>query len=216
MQQVNFYRQATQLFLWLTPAVFIIAIAGVQPFFPVDELLRDTYAVAASNENHMEMHYGALSTAGLFVWAASAAICFFAAAMFRTIGDRAHTKIFFLCGLFTAYILADDAYLFHETIVPYFGGAETFVMALIGAEAVIIAYIFRRFFRGCEMGLLTSAVALLGFSAAFDVIVADTSAGNTLMEDGAKFVGAFAWMGFVATSAHKALNAGYRNAGAVD
>lgn len=146
MQQVNFSRQATQLLMWLTPAVLIIAMAGIQPFFPVDELLRDTYAVAYSNENQMEPHFGALSTAGLFVWAASAAICFFAAAMFRAIGDRVHTKIFFICGLFTAYILADDAYLFHETIVPYFGGAETFVLALIGIEAVVIAIIFRRFF----------------------------------------------------------------------
>lgn len=193
------------LLLWLTPAVVIIALAGMQPFFPVDELLRDTYAVAVSNDYQMEPHFGAISTVGLFVWAASAAICFFAAAMFQAMGDRAHAKVFFFCGLFTSYLLVDDAFLLHETVVPYFGGAEEFVLALIGIEAVAIAVIFRRFFRGFELTLLTAAVALLGFSAAYDTLFSGTSAQQILIEDGAKFVGAFAWMGFVAASAHKAL-----------
>lgn len=195
----------TTLIFWLTPAIVIIALAGMQPFFPVDELLRDTYAVAVSNDHQMKPHYGALSMVGLFVWAASAAICFFAAAMFQAMGDRAQAKVFFFCGLFSSYLLADDAFLFHETVVPYFGGAEEIVLALIAIEAIVIAFIFRRFFRGFELTLLTAAVALLGFSAAYDTLFSDTSARQILIEDGAKFVGAFAWMGFVAASAHKAL-----------
>ena len=212
MQISKAWSHLSTLFWWLTPAVVIIALAGMQPFFPVDELLRDTYAVAVSNDYQMEPHYGALSTVGLFVWAASAAICFFAAAMFQAMGDRAHAKVFFFFGLFTGYLLIDDAFLLHETVVPYFGGAEELALALVGIEAIVIALVFRRYFRGFELALLTAAVALLGFSAAYDTLFSDTTAGQILIEDGAKFVGAFAWMGFVAASAHKALCAANRPA----
>ena len=131
---------------WIAPAFIIIAIAGYQPFVPIDELLRDPYAVAWNNSAKYKLHYGALSTAGLFVWAAAAAVCLFGSALFRKTGDTNRALVFLACGLFTSYLLADDAFMIHEVVVPHFGGDEKIVKLMIAATAAMIGLKILAFF----------------------------------------------------------------------
>jgi len=210
MKRVQDQSKWLPLAVWLAPAIAVISIAGMQPFFPVDELMRDAYTMSWSNGNQMEPHFGALSMAGLFIWAAAAAICLFAAAIFRSVGDRGWARLFFACGLLTAYILADDAFLLHEVVAPSFGGSEKLILALIGGGAAWIAFKYWRYFRSADLAFLTAAISLLGFSVAFDIFFGGVAADLIFIEDGAKFIGAWAWLGFIGISARKALYANFR------
>ena len=189
--------------VWLTPAFMVITIAGVQPYFPIGELMRDPYAVAWSNSHEYKLHYGALSTAGLFIWAGAAAVCLFGAALFRTTGDKNRAFAFLACGLFTSYILADDAFMIHEVVVPHFGGNEKTVNMLIATAAAMIGAKFWRFFYLEKSLLLTLAICLLGFSAVQDFIHPGFTERQVLIEEGAKFVGSWSWLGFAAATTLK-------------
>ncbi len=113
--------------------------------------------------------------------------------------------LFFACGLLTAYILADDAFLIHEVVAPSFGGSEKLILTLIGAAAAAIAFKYWRYFRRTDLAFLTAALSLLVFSAGLDMMFGGAVADLIFMEDGTKVIGAWAWLGFVAASAQQAL-----------
>lgn len=60
---------------------------------------------------------GLISMSGLFGWAAAAGISFLTYAVIRDVGPIALRRFFFTAGVFTLFLMADDAFMLHEQVL---------------------------------------------------------------------------------------------------
>ena len=188
--------------LIVVPLIMLVG-AALQPFVPAQELLRDPFSVGRDYGRCIEPYTGFLSTLGLFGWAATAGVCVFSAAILRAAHSGA--TFFMSAGGLSAYILLDDAFLFHEGIVPHFGGDEKLVLVGLALAAGLHAFSFRRTYLEKAPIAAAATAFFLIFSAGIDVVIPQVTTKNILIEDGAKFVGVFMWFGLHAKLAWQAI-----------
>ena len=75
-------------------------------------------------------YYGFVSTAGIILWAATAAVSLFSATLLFLKGAAGRVTMFpLLAGMLTAWIALDDAFMLHETVFPAFGVPQNGVIA---------------------------------------------------------------------------------------
>jgi len=60
---------------------------------------------------------GFLSNAGVLIWCAAAAICFFVSMIHSKHGDKKVALFFLFSGLFTTVLLFDDFFMFHDYLM---------------------------------------------------------------------------------------------------
>jgi hypothetical protein len=131
---------------------------------------------------------GIISTLGLILWGAAAAVLALAATLVETGSDAA----FFACTAGAlGLLLVDDALLLHEKILPDAGIPQDLVYAVYVIGAVAWLFAFRRQIADSRVILL--ALGGAGFAASIGLDVLDA---RQSVEDYAKYVGIatiFAW-----------------------
>jgi len=186
-------------------------------------LFRDPVAVA-----HGEAYFGLVSNLGILAWTAAAAICLFAGLQLRLGGTAPlHASFFLWSSAITTVLLLDDLFLLHEIRqLRVLGLTETVLFGGYGAVICLCLFLHRRATADFDLRLLATALAMFAASLFFARLtghrfagLVDTSAAlhflkpllaridpvATLLEDGPKLIGIFAWAAFLTTSAWKAL-----------
>lgn len=200
--------------LYAPPVALIAVFAAVvwSTGIPDAVLLRDPAAVA-----NAPFYIGIGSNLGLGVWAAAAALVFFAAAMIGPDPARREERKFLLwSGLLTVGLLIDDTMMIHDQIYPD-------LLHLPGPSAYIIhltaALIYVRRFRGelfrKDRWLLLAAPAFAAVSLMFDlswplyrVFHRTIIPADHLAEEGLKLLAMVTWMGYLARRAADAVGKG--------
>ena len=196
------------LLLLLVAAGFFAAAQGI----PAATLFRDTTAVLDA-----PLYVGALSLVALFLWAATAAICFFTAVLlWRHPGGNNERTFFLAAGLLTSVLLLDDAFLFHESIAPDdLGIPDSAVLAAYAIAAVGLFWGHRRAVWNSAYSILGVALAFLGASAGIDLMIDHEVVSPALLaqapgleyylEDGAKLFGIAGWGAYFGWTGYECL-----------
>jgi hypothetical protein len=183
----------------------VMQITGI----PAGDILRDPASVAKA-----PFYIGAGSNLGLGVWAAAAALAFFAVALMGSDPAlREERKFLFWSGIVTVGLFIDDTVMVHDAILPrllHIPGPSTYVIHL----TVAVLY-FRRFRHELvrkDLALLVLAAGFAAFSLVFDLSwplyrVFDRTIipANHLAEEGLKLLAMVSWMGYLARRAADAV-----------
>jgi hypothetical protein len=146
-------------------------------------------------------YIGMLSHFGIVLWAATAAICFFATNLLNKSADTEAPRFLLASGIISSVLLFDDALLLHDRVLPsIFNFSEIFIyLAYLG---MILGYFFRfiHTIRITEYRLLFIAGTLFCISVLMDSILPVTSF-ETFLEDGLKFAGIIFWSAYFINTA---------------
>ena len=194
-------RHAVALVTFAPVLALLAAAVGlrVAADIPVGALTRDRVQLLGG-----PFYAGLYSTLGLLMWAATAAVCLFAASMLRGGGGgggrarREPRNMFAGAAAVTLLLLADDMLLVHEIVFPrYLGVRDEVMLALLGSAALAFLFRYRRLIVERRCGYMAATMAFFAASLAFDAIVPDGAfGGQYLIEDGFKMLGIAAWSSF--------------------
>lgn len=137
---------------------------------------------------------GFLSSVGIIFWSATAGICFLSVLL--THGEKEKEFKFYLLALvFSALLLIDDCFMFHDMILPdYLHISEFFLYAIYAILAILFIIYYRTIVFLTPYYFLFIAVIFLGLSIAIDVVVNFVEITNHYFyEDTAKFIGIVNW-----------------------
>jgi len=182
------FKPQIKLALFLAPVVLALGgLALVRKFtgIPLPVFMEDP---AATMET--PFYVGIVSNVGILLWCASAAICFFCAAiLLRDKDDRNRQTFFFCSGLMLSLLLLDDLFMMHESILPdYLGIPQNLVQASYVAMALLYVWRFWKMIFNAHHTMLFLAFGLLGFSVLCDVVPFRVTA-HLLFEEGSKLLG---------------------------
>ncbi len=176
----------------LFAAASIIGIVLLLHFWrdvPFSKLTRDPSQILKG-----PFYTGFLSQAGIFFWAAAAAICFFCYRIIQNSINKNNLKMFFLAsGLITLMLGLDDVFLLHEEFFPNLGISENLVYGVY--LGILLGYLFKyfRIILKTDFNLLIAAFFFFGLSVILDVI--ETESFNPyFFEDSFKFTGIVIWL----------------------
>lgn len=196
-------RLATIALSVAVPALLLVA-AWFHPHLPPSALTRDPLAVVdgivARGGPCCSRFTGAISTAGVMLWSATAAVTFFAALVLTSVGaPRPQVVLMALAGGLSTWLLADDAFMLHEGYSPKLAGFSVFNFIPIIAMVPILAAIVRAEVR-TDLPILVAALAALAMSLVVDDVVRGGST-KIFIEDAFKFFGLSLWTAFFALTA---------------
>ncbi|WP_205665241.1 hypothetical protein [Caldimonas tepidiphila] len=163
---------------------------------PIADLIRDPAAITQTPP-----YTGLLSQVGLFLWAATAAICLFCAGVAsRDPADAAMASFFRASAALTLMLGLDDAFLLHEDLLPRIGIPEKGVLL---AYAVLTALYLLGFLRTilARTGYELLAMALFFFAASVVLDVLNPPSIPYLAEDAAKIAGIVSWLAYFSRTA---------------
>lgn len=166
---------------------------------------------------------GMLSNIGALLWNAAAAICFFASYVLHMRGqDREFTEFFLWSGIFTAALLIDDFFMFHDSILyVYFHINENLVY--VAYAVAIVTYLVRYRSTMQKTPLLIFAVAMAffvlstvadkipGLMGKFGIEVALSDDLLDLSEEGPKLFAIVNWLAYYALTAVQRLQAAFES-----
>ncbi len=189
--------------LYALPLLLLTAVAAVsfQTGLPAYKFMRDPAQIA---DVHPFM--GFVSNVGALLWCATAAICLFASLLLGHRGQQAHhARFFFYAGLFTLLLMADDFFVLHDRILPfYLGVTEKPVFGIYAALLALGFFFFGRIIAAMDYLLLLIALGFFALSVVGDEgqFVVQRAIGHwrILIEDGFKFLGIVGWFGFFVRS----------------
>src|SRR5919201_5761988 len=173
--------------------VLLIVLAHYLSGRVYGDFTRDPDAVAVE-----PFYVGALSLVGLIAWGAAAAAAGLAAAVLWTKPPRREVLSLAFLSLFTLYLGADDAFQFHEFVLPRHLDVPqravylTYFLVAGGYLVLARSVIFRT-----EWWLLGLALLAFAVSIGFD-IATDANGLPVLCEDGAKLLGIMTWGAYIA------------------
>lgn len=163
---------------------------------PVSEFVRDPASVAG-----IEPYIGILTNVGIMLWTATAAVCFFGAALIRG-GNPQATGFLFFGGAVTLILSFDDAFLVHEWVMPRFLIPEVFTYsALIIAIVAYLLYFLPRILQSDYL-LLGMSAFFMGLMLAADMTLPEANWSH-FIEDGSKFAGIVFWLAYFSITAAK-------------
>ena len=152
---------------------------------PTDALLRDTNAVLGAPP-----YVGAISTLGLLLWGAAAAI-----SVLTALVVPAARAFWLMAAAIALLLLLDDWLMIHESVESVFGIPDASVFGLHGALMLAYLYGFRNVLLRSEWIYLLAALGGFGGSIAVDLVDGVISfRGFYLLEDGLKFGGIAFWL----------------------
>jgi hypothetical protein len=187
------------LLLIVGAAATFATVRGVS----AEVLFRDPTAVL-----NAPLYVGALSTFGLFLWAAAAALCFFTAVLLWQSPAPLGERTFFLgAGVLTTALLLDDAFLFHESIAPDdLGWPGSVVVGGYAVAAVGLFWTHRRVVGDSAYSILGVSLGFLGASVGLDQLIdlgvlsvpwaATVPGAEFYLEDGTKLFGIAGWAAY--------------------
>lgn len=150
------------------------------------------------------VYVGLLSQVGLLLWAAAAAVALLAWRILRRRDDaHEHVPFFRDTGLLTLVLLADDAFMLHEIVVPQLFGLPE-VVPLLGIAVLVALWAQRHadVLSASERAVLLATIGFGALSVGLDVVqhirpVID----HDFFEDGAKFIATGGWLVLLAREA---------------
>jgi hypothetical protein len=179
--------------------MFIVFWVGKTNGVEVSDLTRDTAAVL-----HGHPYDGMVSMLGLFLWSATAAMCFLTYNVIKN-GSSSLKGVFLFGGALSLFLGFDDCFQLHEEVfIHAFPFAEKlFYLVYVGS---IIGYFFRFKNDLFETKFLfwVGAMVLFMISMLLDNIDPFVSH-QVYYEDCCKFAGIFLWFMFYANTAYAAL-----------
>ena len=158
---------------------------------PLSDLTRDPASVMGAAP-----WIGLLSHVGVLLWASTAVVCFLGAVLLRD-REEAPRKVRCLrdSGALVTFLLLDDLFLLHESILPGVTGLPEIVFA--AAPPVLFIALLARHgatILTLDWSLLLIATGLLGISLGIDTVW--DSARRSFVEDAFKLAGILAWLVF--------------------
>jgi hypothetical protein len=147
-------------------------------------------------------YVGAFALVAMLIWGAGATVCLFTALVLRRAGVPPREHNYVLCaGLLTTLLVADDALMLHEQILPILLGiSEKPTYAVYVLLTIALFVWFRDVVRRTRVWLLYAALAWFVVGVAIDL--ADPVSllpQYYLWEDGTKFLGIVTWVGYFTT-----------------
>ncbi len=192
----QFRQNSAVLSAIIASAIGLVLITALQPWVDPRWLYMDTQTVGELSGDCCHIYDGAMSTLGIMLWAATAAVCLFAALLFFP-AHRTRAVLFGLHGFTLSALLAlDDAYLLHEVAGPKIGIPQTLMIGLITAAIVTYLGLQRRYLFGSYSWLLGLSLSCFGLSVGIDQVFHSTGSVWVVAEDGPKFIGIVAWFLF--------------------
>ena len=181
---------ATGIVLVVCVAIFsLIGVVHIWKDVSIEMLTKDPVAVA-----DLPAYTGFVSQLGIFIWAATAAVCLFTFAIQQRALKRSGGSFLLASGLLTFALGFDDAFLLHEQVLPGFGVDQYVVM--VGYMVLVLCYLgyfFRQIWR-TDYWLLACALAFFACSVAIDWWDPQIDRSTLfLFEDGAKLIGLVCW-----------------------
>lgn len=171
--------------------------AYFQPFVAPRFLFIDPLVAAAEIDTCCTTYLGIVSTFGVIMWFATAAVCLFAAVVLHAQRATRDIVVFALmAGLLTGWLAVDDAFLVHENIAPKLGIPQTAVILSIVIMALL--YVLRCWRTIISIDPIMFGLAGAGLAASVGLDLVQTSSFDlySLFEDGAKFIGIVCWSVF--------------------
>ena len=158
----------------------------------VADFTRDVASLA-----DLPFYTGAVSTLGLLLWSATAAVCFFTYSLLRANPDAPLGRYIGIGGGLTMLLLLDDAYLLHEQVFPrYLGVPQSLVVVAYPVLGLLFAWTYRYVLARTHYLLFLLSVTAFAVSIGADFVMyrflPETGA-LMLVEDGSKLVGIVGW-----------------------
>jgi len=176
-----------------------LTIACLAAGVPLSLLTRDPVEVL-----NAPAYYGAVSSIGILIWSASAAVCFFGAAVvWRTSRNPEGTSFLAATGLLTAWLVLDDVLMLHDVILPgVLGFRQRYVLVAYVVIVSLYLFRFRRVIFKSEYPILFFALSFFGLSVLSDTVQTRMNfAWHHHLEDGCKLMGIVGWTVFSARMA---------------
>jgi hypothetical protein len=167
----------------------------------IAELMQDT-----SDTANVSPLTGLLSNLGIFLWSATAAICFFSAFTLRALDSRGKFYFLICSAALSTYLLLDDTFLIHEELFPgVTGRSEKILFMMLGLSAIAYLVVFRNLILRTKFSILIAAFSLFGFSLFLDLIPGPWSYWSQdwqyCLEEGAKWLGIVSWCSYYVITA---------------
>ncbi|MCF6320792.1 MAG: hypothetical protein L3J32_03380 [Rhizobiaceae bacterium] len=196
----------------LLPGIFL-AIILLQPWAEPKWMFLDTLTAAQLSGECCSTYYGFVSTVGIMLWVATAAVCLFCAVILFANKQSQGLLLFALtAGLLTGWLALDDAFLLHENVLPSLGVPQNVVLGIY--VVLTLAYIGTswRVIVDNDYWLLVLGAGAFAASLAIDTILKSLDPILVELEDSAKFIGIFCWASFhITTLAKTLINSDPRN-----
>ena len=178
------------------PTLFL-AIVINQPFVEPKWMFLDALTAAEQAPKCCTGYFGFVSTLGVMIWVATAAILLFFGSVFWLTGRNRELSLFALSGgVLTGWLAIDDAYRVHENFLPSLGVPQDAVIIAYAVLALVyIAYSWRVILSNDFWILIVGGGGLVA-SIFVDMVFHSLAANFVVLEDGAKFFGIFCWMSF--------------------
>ena len=192
----------TFAYTFVPPAIVMLGVglSLVVLGIPVENLTSEPTTIA-----DVPAYTGAVSTIGVMGWAAAVGMYLMGAALLYEKIERKEAAFLAYGATFTAYLAIDDAFAFHESVLPSIGISENATYAVLLGLVIVYALLFRPQIRNSAWLFLVLAVTLIAASVAVDLIweMLDPSSGFAIqlfLEDGLKLFGICAWVAYSAMS----------------
>ncbi|HEY7739215.1 MAG TPA: hypothetical protein VIB01_01235 [Steroidobacteraceae bacterium] len=190
------------------PALALLAVVAATAWATGIPPARFTMDPAALAGAHPLL--GAVSSIGVLLWAAAAAICLFTALLLRgRCAQRGYARLLLAAGLLTAWLALDDLFMLHEWFFPVMLGIpQPIVLAGYAGMVGLLMVRFSVLIADTDCLLLGLALAFFAASAAADQLPGawfGTWGWLYLLEDGCKLLGITGWSGYLASVAASSL-----------
>lgn len=199
------------LLLGLSVPALVLAAVQLQAGFSYRELLNDP----ADTVGYHPL-VGVVSNLGLLFWAAAVGVASLTAAVLRERGDdRALAWFFVASASFSLLLLADDALLLHETMLPkLLSVRERWIKVAYLGLALLYLVLSARYLQRFGLLLVLAVGAFFAASLVLDnpattrlLGVSESGFWLYFLEDGAKFLGISAWLTFMVKASFEAITA---------
>ncbi len=179
------------------PPLLFLAVVVFQPWFNPRLMFLDTIAAAETAERCCNVYFGIVSTSGIILWAATAAVCLFSAFILFARRSSAEKIVFaFMAGTLTGWLTLDDAFLLHERILPALGIPQNPILAFYVIWAAAYFTINRRLIMQNDFWILVMGAGGFAVSIWIDVSIQGGGQAVVLLEDAAKFFAIVCWSSF--------------------
>lgn len=202
LSQWRAVRTAVGVMLTVSLALLgVVLLLHLWKGIPIGHLTRDPVHITKA-----PTYLGLLSYAGILLWSAAGAVCFFSATLLLAPPreDPSTRSFLYASGFFTLLLTLDDLFLLHETVAT-----EPLVYGAYVLLGVVYLLTFRNDILATDYLLLTLALGLFALSIAFDVWgvpVGGPYLDPYLVEDGVKFAGIVTWLLYFARVSGRALD----------
>ena len=181
----------SSIYIVLTGFLFSIAMISSYYNIPIDSFTRDPISVLGG-----AAYVGFISNIGILFWAFTAAICLFSSIILKQYNNQAVSQFLLYSGLLTLWLLLDDMFMLHDSILPYHLMIPE-KLVYLSYITVVLVYLakFKKEILAYEYVILSLAFCFFALSVLTDLLLQQQGL-TSLLEDGFKLFGIMTWFVF--------------------